>query len=198
VAITTWAELQTEVGDLLNYGDSAAKLQQYIALCEADLQVKVKLLEFEATNTVTITDGSGTLPTGFLGARSVYWDDDTDHPLTYITPAEFDRMRLNDSGDGHFYTISGSTIRTTPMGSGSVVITHMAKFTPLSGSATSNALLASFPNAYLYGSAMHGAILHQDDAATQKFGLLFNGICERINQNNEDRKYAGPLAVRPQ
>jgi hypothetical protein len=198
MAITTYAELQTAVAAWdKRTGDTSytTYVPDFIALCEADLQVRCKLVEFETTATVTITSGSGTLPTGFLAMRSVYWDGDPDYPLSYLTPEQFDAMRGSDSGDGYYYTISGSTIRTTPMGSGSVVMTYSARFTPLASGV--NAILTNFPDAYLYGSLYQGALFRKDDPAAQKYAQLFGSAVERINLNNEQRKYAGsPMQVR--
>lgn len=196
MAITTFAELKTALANFSHSNDLTDRLEEFIALCEGDMQARLKLLEFETSATVTITSGSGTLPTGFLAMRSVYWDGNPDRELTYVTPLEYDRLRDHDSGDAYHYTISGSTIRTTPMGSGSVVCTYNARFTALSAGNPSNAILTNFPNAYLYGALLQLAIYTLDDVSMQKYGLLFNSYIDRINQNNEDRKYAGGLVVR--
>ncbi len=196
MALTTYTELKAAIADLASRTDLTSQIVDCVTLAEAEMQADCKLLEFEALSTVTITSGSGTLPTGFLGARSVYWDGSPDYPLTYVTPDRFDSLRGNDSGDGHYYTITGSTIKTTPQGSGSVVMTAMVRFAPLSVSVASNAILANFPNAYLYGSLKHLAIYMEDDAKLQKFGTLFNAEKERIRKNDEDRRFAGPLTVR--
>jgi hypothetical protein len=191
MALDSYTNLKTAVADLVNRTDLTSQIVDAVTLCESSLQTKCKMLEGETSATVTITAGSGLLPAGFIGMRSVYWDTDPDRALSYVTPDVYDAMRVNDSGDGFYYTITGSTIKTTPMGDGSIVMTYLARFTALSGSNATNTILTNFPDAYLYGTAMHVSILTEDDAKAQKFGLLFNAICDRINQNNEDRKYAG-------
>jgi hypothetical protein len=155
-------------------------------------------MEFETTSTVTITSGTGTLPTGYVGIRSAYWVGSPNYPLVYITPEKYDDLRGNDSGDADYYTISGSSIFTTPMGSGSLVITGPLKFTALSNSNTTNSLLSNFPDAYLYGSLFQAALFRADDEAAQKWLPLFERAIDRINKNNEERKFAGVLAVRHQ
>jgi len=198
VAITTYTNLQTEIANWLHRDNLTAEIPDFIALCEATLQVRCKLVEFESTATVTITSGVGTLPTGFVGMRSVYWNDSLAQPLQYITPEQFDAMRSWGEGDTYFYTISGSTIRTSNTETGSVIMTYYAKFVPLSGSNASNAILASFPDAYLYGSLVQACIYQMDDAGAAKYSSLFSGAIDRINENNEARKYAGAtLQVRP-
>lgn len=191
MALTTYTELKAAVADIMVRNDLTTQIVDFIVLAESSMQTKCKMLEAETASTVTITGGSGTLPTGLVSARSVYWDGSPDRELRYVTPEIYDYLRANDSGDGYYYTITGSTIKTTPMGSGSVVITGVIRFSALSGSNATNTILTNFPDAYLYGAAMHGAIFVEDDAKAQKFGLLFNAACDRINQNNEDRKYAG-------
>lgn len=198
MAITTYTNLQTEIANWLHRDDLTDEIPDFIALCEATLQVRCKLVEFESTATVTITAGVGTLPTGFVGMRSIYWNDSTAQPLVYITPEQFDAMRSWGEGDTYFYTISGSTIRTSNTETGSAIMTYYAKFVPLSGSNASNAILASFPDAYLYGSLAQAFIFTQDDANASKYSSLFSGAIDRINDNNEARKYAGStLQVRP-
>jgi hypothetical protein len=191
VALSTYTELKAAVADLIVRTDLTTQIVDFITLAESALQTKCKLLEAETTATVTITSGSGTLPTGYVSMRSVYWDSTPDRELRYVTPEVYDYLRANDSGDGYYYTITGSTIKTTPMGSGSVVMTYVARFTALSGGNATNAILTSFPDAYLYGTAMHAYIFLDDDAKAQKFAMLFSAICDRINENNQDRKYGG-------
>lgn len=196
MALDTYTALKAAVADLANRTDLTTQIVDCITLAEAEMQIDCKLLEFETTATVTITAGTGALPTGYVAMRSVYWDGNPDRALTYITPDLYDALRANDSGDGYYYTITGSSIKTTPMGDGSIVCTYSARFTALSGTTATNAILTNFPNAYLYGALKHLAIVTEDDAKLQKFGLLFNAEKERINQNNKDRKYGGPLQVR--
>jgi hypothetical protein len=201
VSITTSSELQTAIAAWDHRtGDTSytGSVPDFIALCEADMQVRCKLMEFETPSTVTITSGTGTLPTGYVGIRSAYWVGSPNYPLVYITPEKYDDLRGNDSGDADYYTISGSSIFTTPMGSGSLVITGPLKFTALSNSNTTNSLLSNFPDAYLYGSLFQAALFRADDEAAQKWLPLFEKAVGRINQNNEERKFAGVLAVRHQ
>jgi hypothetical protein len=199
MSITTYSELLTAVANFGHRtGDTTFtdRIPEALALTEADLQVRAKLLQFESTATVTITSGSGTLPTDYMGMRSIYWDGDTESALSYITPERFDKLR-NDSGTGQFYTISGSTIRTAPQSDGSVVMTYMAKFTPLSATDTTNSILSNYPDAYLYGTLAHMSVFTLDWDAAQRYSALFERAVSLLKTNNQDRKYAGPLQVRP-
>jgi hypothetical protein len=199
MSITTYAELLTAVGNFYHRSgdtDFTDRIPEAIALAESDLQIRAKLVQFESTATVTITAGSGPLPTDFAGMRSDYWDGDTETALSYITPDRFDKLR-NNSGTGQFYTVSGSTIRTVPQSDGSLVMTYLAKFTPLTVTDTTNSLLTNHPDAYLYGVLAHMAVFSFDWDTAQKYSALFERAVGLIKRNNQDRKYAGPLQVRP-
>lgn len=197
-APTTYATLQAKVIDLLHRtGDTdvTALAPDWIAYAESELQTKIKLMEFETATTVAVTAGTGTLPTGYVGMRSVYWDDATDLALAYVNADAFDAMRNNSDGPG-FYTVTGTTIKVSPLDTGNLVMTYMARFTPLSDAATSNAILTNYPDLYVYGALKHACVWLMDDSGLQKYGAMFNAACERINVNNEQRKYGSSLAVR--
>ena len=194
---STYTELRAAVADTANRNDLTNQIIDAISLAEAEMQVDCKLIEFEADSSITVTAGSGSLPTGFLGMRAAYWDGNLDYPLQYIAPDRFNALR-NQSGDTpSYYTISGSTIRVNQGATGTLQAMCNVRFTPLSGSVASNALLANFPNAYLYGALKHLALVTEDDAKLEKFGILFNAEKQRIRMNNTDRKWAGVLEVKP-
>ena len=191
MAISNYTNLQTSVESWFKRDDLTAQIPDFISLAESVMQVRCKLVEFEATATVTITAGVGTIPTGFVGMRSVYWNDSLSQPLSYITPEQFDAMRSWGEGDTYFYTISGTTIRTSNTETGSVIMTYNAKFTPLSNGSPTNAIITNYPEAYLYGTLAQAYIYAEDDKNTEKYSSLFSGALDRINENNAARKYAG-------
>jgi hypothetical protein len=195
--LSTYTELKAAVADVANRTDLTNQIIDSITLAEMEMQVDCKIMELESDASITITSGSGPLPTEFLGMRSCYWDGDTKTPLKYITPDGFDSLRNNSGDTPAYYTISGTTIRVNEGASGTLKAMCNVRFTPLSGSQASNDILAYFPNAYLYGALKHLAIVTEDDAKVQKFGMIFEAEKQRIKANNKDRKYAGPLQVRP-
>lgn len=194
---STYSELKTAIADKLHRDDLEDEIEDSIALAEAEMQVDCKLVEFEADSSITVTSGSGTLPTGFLGFRSVYWNGDTRYPITYVSPSSFDSRRNSTGGIPSFYTISGSTLRVDEEANGTAIGVANVRFTPLSDSNTSNSLLTNHPDAYLYGALKHMGVQVVDQNLLQTAGILFNAAKERIKTNNKDRKHAGPLQVRP-
>lgn len=192
--ITSYSELKTEIASFAHRDDLTSSLDTFIDLAEADMQVRSKLLEFEATGTISITSGSGSLPSGFLGFVSVYVDNSPNRQLRFLPPSRFDAM-VNDYGSGTYYTIKGTTIHVD-FSSGNVSCTYRAKFTPLSDSNTSNAILASFPDVYLFGCLKQVAIWSHDTEQTERWAGLFNEAIARLKRYNVDRKFGPELAVK--
>ena len=193
--ISTYAELQTAVGNWSYRTDLTALIPDFITLCEADMQVRCKLTEFEASTTLTLTSGIATLPTGFVGHRAVYWDGDQTRPLKYLPPDRFDAS-TNLAGLGTYFTITGGTIKVSPLQDGTVVMTYKARFTPLAASNTTNYLLTNYPDAYLHGSLVQMARYTKDSDAMATTMPLYEAAIKRIQSDNMARKYPGPLEVR--
>ncbi|MCB0128691.1 MAG: hypothetical protein KDE58_40780 [Caldilineaceae bacterium] len=192
--ISTYTELLDEVLIWSHRTDLTARIPNFIALCEADMQVRCKLLEFEASASITVTAGVGALPTGFTGMRSIYWDGNTDRPLRYITPAQMDAKR-QETGDPNWYTVSGSSLLISPAGDGTVVINYRARFTPLSGASPTNVLLSNYPDAYLHGSLVQLHTYTKNSKARIEANELYEPAVQRIVTDNNQRKYAGASLV---
>ena len=192
MSIATYSELKTAVAAWLARSDLTSVIPDFISLAEADMTYRLRLVEFETTGTVTMTAGVGTLPTGYLNARSVRMDGEPQ--LRYLTPSAFDEfLDANESGDGVYYTIVGTQIKTAPPTTGSLKITYSAKFTPLSDGAPTNDVLTNFPNAYLFGALVHGDTYIRKDPSLRK--AQYEEAIGQILAANQERKYAGDSLV---
>lgn len=193
---TSYSTLKTEIADFAERNDLTSVIDTFIDLCEAEMQRELKLLEFETTGTVTVTSGSGTLPTGFLGARTLSWDGDEDRILRYVTPDRLNTFNASNPSLVHYYTITGDTIKFADDASGTLNITYMARFTPLSDSNTTNAIITNHPAAYLYGSLKHLSVYLQNPEGAMGYDSLFKAELAAIKKDTQDRRYAGAsLAV---
>lgn len=195
MSITTYAELKTALANWSKRSDLTTLMGDFIALAESDMQVRLKLVDFEDLATVAVVDGVGTLPAGFSGARSAYWDGNLDTPVKYLPPAQFDALR-NNAGIPQFFTVVGSEILTSPSNSGNLVMTYHARFTPLSDAATSNVLLTNYPDVYLHGSLAQLYTYCFDQNMAVFHGGLFDNAVKRVIKDNRERKYPGPVQVR--
>jgi len=195
---TDYSSLKLEVADFYNRSDLTSVIDSFIDLAEAEMQRRLKLLEFETTTTVAVTSGAGTLPAGFVGARSLSWSANPERILTYLTPDKLNSVNASNPDFVSYYTITGDQIKFANDATGTLNITYMARFTPLSASATTNAIITNHPGAYLSGALKYAAIYCKDLEAATGYQAIFAGEMDQIIADNKDRKYAGSaLQVRP-
>jgi hypothetical protein len=153
MAISTFSELKTAINNWSHRGDlNDTRIEEFIALAESDLQIRANLTQWDTEATVTVTAGAGSLPADFQSMRSVRFGADS-RQLGNISAAKGDFL----------------------VATGDASILYVARFTPLSGSATTNSLLTLFPDAYLLGSMVQYCIWANDDSNLQKYGSLFAG-----------------------
>lgn len=152
--------------------DIAAQADEFIDLCEADLNngvtapegpVRLRTREMETTTTLTPSSGSATLPTDYLEWRQVTYTGSPRRNLALLVPSGVEDWfpdRLSDV-PSHF-AISGSTISFYPTSTTDVEFVYYAKIPALSDSNTSNWLLAKAPQCYLAGCLRHAAAWIKD------------------------------------
>ncbi len=193
---TTYTELKAEIADFLERNDLTAVVDTFIDLAEAEMQRELKLQAFETTANVTITAGTGDLPTGFNKARSVYWDGDTTNLLRYVTPDELERINSGNPSNVSYYSVVGTSVKVADDQSGTLVMTYTANFTPLSGSNATNSILTNHPACYLYGALAQAAIYLKDFDGAGAYRKVFESELQQVKNDNTDKKYVGQLAVR--
>ena len=194
--ITSYSDLQTEVIANSFRSDLTARIPTFIQLCEADMQRRLKLVDLEDSATVTITAGEGALPTGYAGHRVATWEGDEVKVLEYVTPDRFETLH-NRVTLPTFFTVTGSTIKVMSEGDGTVNLTYNARFTPLSDTDTTNAILNTYPDAYFFGTMKQLYHYTRNWEAKAEQEKDFERVVMQIIRDHKDRKYPGPLQVRP-
>jgi hypothetical protein len=187
LALSTFSELKASIADWLNRDDLTDQIPDFITLCEASMQRLLTTRDMEATTTLATVANTATVavPTGFLGVRRlrIYYDA-TWHDVqdVSLSPSLWDGV--TDTRPT-VYSIVGNTFSFRPIPNGvySLSLDYWAKFTPLSDSNTSNWILTSNPDAYLFGSLLAAAPFLGGDSRT---GMWKDGFMEAINQVNEE------------
>ena len=169
MAITTYAELQTAIGDWLNRADLDQKIPDFIRLAESTLNDVLRSADMVTQSTgVTITSGRATLPADALEIVYAQVASTEDEPLEQITPQQLTmlrRTRTRDAANPRFFAIIGRDIVVTPTpSSGSLDIDFYQRIPALTDSNTTNWLLEDAPHMYLYTSLLHATPFLMDDA----------------------------------
>lgn len=198
--ITTYAELQTAVGNWLNRSDLNAQIPDFITLCEARLNRTLRTPEMEEVVEQAVSSEATALPSDFLEARNLYIDGNPDIHLKAVTPQQLrEEFPYENDGLPALYTIRGQEILIAPVPTSSqtLVFTYYKKIPALSDSNTSNWLLASHPDVYLWGAlTMAEAYLKDDDRVGVWKGAWEEAIREVQFSGHKARIPSGPLSGR--
>lgn len=184
-----YAELKTAIADYMHRTDLTTKVDTFIDMFEAHANRTIRTAQMEVDATGTTTSSALTLPADFLELRQVKNGTTT---LQYVTP---DRMQDYQNGTLRVYTLIGGQIRTNA--NGSLSYTYYQKIPALTDANTSNWLLASHQDAYLWGSIAEGMIYSMDEGAA-KFIQLRDTAIDAIRKADRRARWGNsPLRVSP-
>jgi hypothetical protein len=165
MALANYAQLQDSMKRWLwDRDDLSGDIPDFIAMFESDANSQLRVREMEATATITLTSGAGTIPTDFLAPRRVYANAS---PIIDLQPADpawaIEKYPYTSTDDPAFFYISGSSIYTKPVCSSDLIMLYYQNIPALASNTSGNWLLTRAPNLYLYGSLMHAAPMLDDD-----------------------------------
>lgn len=201
MAITTYSELQTAITNW-NGGrtDVASRLVEYIALAEAKINRKLRTLDMVTKNaSFSITGEYVAVPTSFGGVKTFYLNTDPKQPLEYMADEEMTGLFGTGSSQPTHYNVQGSNFRFGPVPDAtySATLVYWLKVPALSNSNTTNWLLTSHPDAYLYGAM--GEIcgyLRDFEGAKAWETMLYQALDEISGSSNKDQWGGTSMAVR--
>jgi hypothetical protein len=164
------------MGNWLDRSDLSSRLPEFIALFEARVNRKLAVRQQVTSTTLTPSSGDATLPADYLAWKKVTWTGDPNRVLTYMTPEFLDaRYPNSDAGTPINFTIVGSTLSVKPLDATDLDFVYAQKVPALSDSATTNWLLTSHPDAYLFGSLTMAATL----TGEAENGSAWNALAEQ-------------------
>ncbi len=195
MGFSTYGALKGEVAAWLRRTDLDAEIAGFIALAEAQISRRLRSARMLAEAALTTTAGAVDLPSDFAAARSVSLADGPGYPLGYAAPET--AAAFCGLGPPQAFTLKGGRLVLTPPGAGTLALTlvYYARLAALSDAAPSNWLLASHPDAYLYGALVQSAPFLRADERLGTWASLFSQILDDINASD-----AGPgaaLAITP-
>ncbi len=201
MALDTYANLQAEIALWLRRTDLTSEIPTFITLAEAQLNRRLRCQQMMSRTTLTITSSLTAAPVDFVAPRSLRLTGTTPTSrLTWVSDEQMDGLLDTSdytSGPPRHYTLEGSNFRLSPdpgAGPYTASLSYYARL-PALASNSSNWLLASHPDAYLYGALSQSApYLKADDRLAmwaQAFGQIINDI------NASDTGMGGALEVMP-
>ena len=201
MALNTYTSLKTAIANWLNRSDLTNEIaDDFIKLTEADFNSKLRIRQMEQIDTVTINAETVTVPTGFISVRSFYILSGNKYPLEYLTPSNlFETRGSSRTGRPRAYTIEADNeteqfrFGPSPDTSYTGYLSYYKAIAALSDSNTSNYILSTHPNIYLYGSLYHAAnfLGGMDPDQKQNWLQMYIAALERCENNDKQDSYGG-------
>ena len=208
MSLSSYSGLQTAVATLLMRDDLAAAIPDWITMCEADVQRSLQVQDMEAITTLTFSANSVSvsLPSDYSTFRAAYFDTTSTSisasPFTIPSVTAqilFSNYISASTGRPQAFSIIGQTIRVAPVPDTKYYMNliYYQNLPALSNTNTTNWLLKSYPDAYLYGTALHSAPYLNDDARIQTWAGLYSQALGDIKAQDLFARYGGtPLQVK--
>ena len=200
--MSTYGELQTQIGNWLARDDLTADLPTIVRAVESEVARTVRHREMEMGTTLNVTGPSLTLPTANLKIRSINLGVIQTQPeLTQLSPAGLRGSEFfARAGNPAFFAIEGCAVifapSPTPTAPVDIFLTYFAREAAFTQASDTNELLQNHFDLYLYCGLKHAARFVQDfDSATQ-YDQEFGRIQEEVNrQENRARMANNALIV---
>jgi len=191
MALTTYTELKTSIGDWLNRSDLTTAIPDFISLAEAQIERTLRTRQMIVRANASFDAQYGAVPSDFLETKSLkLTSTNPQTPLQFLSIDALDNEAANytASGKPKFFGVVGGQFRIvpTPDANYTTELTYYAKLTKLSSSVASNWLLSSSPDIYLYGALLQAAPYLQDDARIQTWATLYERALNDL-QTADDR-----------
>jgi hypothetical protein len=191
MALTTYNELKSSVADWLNRTDLTAVVPDFISLAEAQIERTLRTRQMIVRATAAIDTEYSAVPADFLETKSIKLNTNPVTALAFESIDALDSMKSTmylSPGKPQYFGIVGGQIRVLPVPDNSYTaeLTYYAKLTKLSSTVSSNWLLASSPDVYLYGSLMQASPYLKDDGRIPVWASMYTNALEAI-QVADDR-----------
>ena len=180
MAITTYAELKTAIGDWLNRDDLDSVIPNFISLAEAQFNRSVRHRKMVTRSDATLDTPYFAVPSDWLQTIRFQLNTNPVTPLLFVTPEQAleESMVYSAGQQPLFYTTIGQQFQVvpTPDTSYDAELLYYAKIPALSDSATTNWLLTESPDLYLYGALIQSAPYLKEDERINVWAGLYQRL----------------------
>lgn len=167
MSLSTYTDLQTQVGNWLARTDLAPYIPDMITLFEAAACRRLKVRPMETTISLTPSGGTAALPADYLGYRRVTWTGSPNQELSYVAPPIYAVEFVPDDtgvilGIPAIFTIEGNSLKVKPSDDTALTFTYYQRTAAVSG--TLNWLYTNHPDAYLFGTLAEANFFNKGSA----------------------------------
>lgn len=203
MALTTYAELKTEIENYLIRTDQTDQLDTFIILAEEEFNKTIRHRRQECQATANLTAGDQTLelPTDFLEMRMVKVNTEPLTVLEFRTVVQLDDEYpyTGTQGIPQSFTLFGNELKVAPAPDSAYVIQmlYFAKIPDLATNST-NWLLTNYPSLYLSGCLIQAGLYLKDQNLVSTWLPVYNNSFDSLKKENDAAFWnAAALQQRP-
>lgn len=150
----------------------------------------------EVTETITVTDGIGTLEEHVISPRKLYRPAD-EVGITFITPERWSTVQANTpAGTPAYYTVEGSTLKLVPALTGPLSMLFYKRHPPITNGNKNGPVIAAHGNIYLEAALFEAFSFTQAAEPALAHAARCRSLISGANRSAQQMRYAGPLRVR--
>jgi hypothetical protein len=185
MALSNYSELKSSVADWLNRTDLTTAIVDFITLAEAQFNKEIRNRKMIKRATATIDSQYSAVPSDWLQTVDFVIESNPIVTLEFVTNEKLDKLRetYTSSGTPEFYTIVGQELEVLPVPDSATLtgeLTYYSKIPNLTDTATTNWLLNSNPDIYLYGTLLQSAPYLVDDARIPVWASLYQKLVKDL------------------
>lgn len=193
--IETYTDLKSAIADWLNRDDLTAVIPSFITLAEADINRALRDWRMEKRSEASLDAQFSALPTDWLQTIRLQLVNGS-HRLELVSDGALADLRAarNDATGRptHYaHTAGGLELFPTPDAAYDAELVYFSKVPTLSDTATSNWLLVTAPDAYLYGALSQSAPYLKDDQRAAVWASLYQNAIDNLNTASERARFSG-------
>tara|TARA_Y100000992_G_scaffold271934_1_gene213166 strand:+ start:222 stop:842 length:621 start_codon:yes stop_codon:yes gene_type:complete len=195
MALTNYSELQTSIAEFLNRDDLTAKIPDFIVLAEAQMNAELRHWRMEKRATASLDSQYTAVPDDFIQPVRFSIIGSTISSLSQTDSKTITDLRTannNPSGRPTEYTILDGSIEVYPIPDTTYTLEllYYEKLDALNSGNTTNWVLTTYPNAYLYGSLLHSAPYLMEDQRINTWATFYQKAIDDINSEAVNSKTA--------
>jgi hypothetical protein len=144
----------------------------------------LRIPEMETADEAFILQATTAQPQGFLELVSVQLNSPLG-PLEIVSQRTLDGYGTQSLGGAKLIAVSGTNFRVLDDPGGATCTLRYFIMLPTPAGSVANAILANYPDVYLYGCLVEAAIFTQDEAAAQRYLQLYNASVAGLNARSQ-------------
>lgn len=195
-----YADLLSAIASYTKRGDTAALAPTWVSMTEAKLSRELRHFRGLTRATLSISTEFTNVPADLIAVRSARLISSPFGDLAMLSAEQMAKRRAEQrSGTLDSLALIGTSLCANPAPSAtvSVELLYYAAVLGLSGSNTSNWVLANFPDLYVWGCLAEAANFYEDDEQLSKFGALFRDALTSTNAASIKAESSFGLAPSP-